>query len=193
FPELIVFTVGLSLIYYKRDLLLALLIFIGTLNRETTAFLPLILLLNRFDRKAIWKCIPTVALAGFAWLIPLLLLRYWKGIGVMGIYGDSVVHNVAGLKAFFSNFNLFNNYLFYLYLFGPFWLLPLIKWKNQPLFFQRTLLSLPAFIIIYLFFGGFLDEPREIINLYPILIPSSLFALFGTEHQKINVAAANGQ
>jgi hypothetical protein len=26
--------------------------------------------------------------------------------------------------------------------------------------------------------GGFLDEPRELVNLYPVLVPAGLVALF---------------
>jgi hypothetical protein len=177
FPEIIIFTIGFWLIYKKKDYLLALVVIIGTLNRETTAFLPLILLLNRFDPKNLIKSLIPVAVVGFSWLIPLLVLRYWAGTFPYGIYGDSLSHNLAGVKAFFSNFNLFNNYLYYLYLFGPLWVLPFIKYKHQPLFFRRTLLSLPVFIVIYLFFGGYLDEPREIVTLYPVLIPPSLLSL----------------
>jgi hypothetical protein len=179
FPELLVFTMGLWCIRERRDWLLCAVIAIGTLNRETTVFLPLILLLSRFDKNAIRVTLLKAATAGMSWLVPLACLRWWTGIGLMGVYGDSIYHNFHGLAAFFTNFNPYNNYLFYLYLFGPLWLLPFIYWRRQPQFLKEALMSLPAFLIVYLFLGGFLDEPREIINLYPLLVPAGLFAIFG--------------
>ena len=97
----------------------------------------------------------------------------------MGVYGDSIYHNSHGLAAFLTNFNPYNNYLFCLYLFGPLWVLPFVYWRRQPRFLKRALLSLPVFLAVYGFLGGFLDEPREIINLYPLLVPAGLFAILG--------------
>jgi len=85
------------------------------------------------------------------------------------------------LSCFFENLNPYNFFLYYFYLFGIFWVLPLVRWRRQPPFLRRALLSLPVFIIIYLFFGGILSEPREIVNLYPLLIPAGIFALFGEQ------------
>jgi hypothetical protein len=188
FPELITFTLGLWCIREKRYGLLCLVIALGTLNRETTVFLPLILLLVEFDRKNILRLIPKIAAAGFAWLIPLAFLRWWTGIGAVGVYGDSISHNFQGIAAFAANFNPYNNYLFYLYLFGPLWILPFIYWRREPPFFRRALCSVPAFLIVYSFLGGFWDEPREIINMYPLLLPAGLFALFKSDANELSAS-----
>ena len=191
FPELLIFTLGLWCIRERRHGLLCVFIALGTLNRETTAFLPLILLLCSFDRKSLWSWMPKVATAGFSWLVPLAGIRMWSGIGWRGSYGDSLSHNLEGLSNFMNNLNPYNHYLFYLYLFGIFWILPFTRWNRQPAFLRRALLSVPVFLVVYIFFGGYLDEPREIINLYPLLVPAGLFALFGDE--QLSLSASNSQ
>jgi hypothetical protein len=181
FPEVLTYTLGLWSIREQRYGLFYLVVTVGTLNRETTAFLPLILLLCRLDRGCAWRVVPSVTVAGLAWLVPLAGARWWMRIGWRGAYGDSWAHNMKGLSHLFTNWNPYNNFLFYFYLFGAFWLLPFLSWRRQPLFLRRALLSLPAFLVIYLFFGGFMNEPREIVNLYPLLVPAGLFALFNQE------------
>jgi hypothetical protein len=53
-----------------------------------------------------------------------------------------------------------------------------LKWREQPVFFKRLLLAVPVMVVVYLIVGGFLDEPRELVNLYPVLVPAGLVALF---------------
>lgn len=191
FPEILAYTIGLWCILERRYALLCLTIIIGTLNRETTIFLPLILLLDLFGKVSFARLTALCAATGFSWLIPTLLLKWWTGIELLGGHGDMMPYNIAGLARFFENLNPYNFFLYYLYLFGIFWVLPLVRWRRQPPFFRRALLSLPVFIIIYLFFGGVLSEPREIVNLYPLLIPAGIFALFGEQlvaHSSVEAA-----
>jgi hypothetical protein len=177
FPEILTYTLGLWCIRERRDFLLCVVILLGTLNRETTLFLPLIQLLCRVERGRF--PISTVSLSAASWLLPVVLVRWWVGPGWMGLYTLTQGHNVPGIARLFQNFNAYNNYLFYLYLFGVLWILPLASWRWQPLFLRRALLSIPAFLVTYLFFGH-LNEPREIVNLYPLLVPAGLCALSGS-------------
>jgi hypothetical protein len=177
FPEIVAYTLGLWLIFKRRDTWLCGLILVATLNRETTLFLPLILLFCRYG-DVHWGALGCrVGCAALCWLLPMVALREWTGIGWLGAHASSWPHNSAGLSRLMANPHPYNNYLFYLYLYGILWVLPFVRWDRQPRFQQRALLSVPAFLVVYLFFGGFMDEPREIVNLYPLLIPAGLFAV----------------
>ena len=179
FVEILVYTLGLWCIRDRREGLLFLVIFVGTLSRETTFFLPLILLICGIGRQPILHVIRTVILAGLSWLIPFGTLRWWTGLNFQYNHGNSLEHNVAGIKLFLGNLNPYNHYLYYFYLFGIFWVLPFLFRRRLPSFLNRAILSVPAFLFVYLFCGGFMNEPREIVNLYPLLVPAGIFALSG--------------
>ncbi len=178
FPEILTYTLGLWCIRERRLVALGVTIFLGTLNRETAMFLPLIFLFTRFGEVRPARLSVEVLLVGLTWLVPFAFLRWWTGIGFRQPYANSTAHNLPGLMHFFLNYNLFNNYLFYFYLYGVFWVLPFASWSRQPQFLRRALLSVLAFVVVYVFFGGFLNEPREIVNLYPLLVPAGLFGIF---------------
>jgi hypothetical protein len=177
FLEIIIFTIGVWAIYRSKYVALCIVTFLGTFNRESTAVLPFFLFFTLFDLKKFRWILP-VAAAGFCWLIPLLFLRWWVGALEPHGYGLGWQHNTTGLLQLFSNPHPYNNYLFWIYLFGAFWVLPYLKWREQPVFFKRLLLAVPVMVVVYLIVGGFLDEPRELVNLYPVLVPAGLVALF---------------
>jgi len=179
FPEIVVFSLGLMCILNGRDWLLCLVILVGAFNRETTCFLPLILLFVRWTKPLSWSFVSRIAAAGFSWLVPLIFLRWRLGIGWQWQHSDSLAHNLPGFMRFFSNFNPYNNYLFYLYLFGFLWMTPILFRSHQPPEMRRALLTVPIIASVYLFGGGFMDEPREIVPLYTLLVPAGLFALRG--------------
>jgi hypothetical protein len=176
FPELFFYSLGLICILERRDALLCLVVLVATLNRETACFLPFILFCVRWSWPPSRRMLAAVAAATLCWLVPVVALRYWWMPLGWPHYGDSVSHNIAGLRHFFENLNPFNNYLFYLYLFGVAYALPFAYWSVQPPAMRRVLLSTPPILAIYLVVG-YMNEPREIIVLYPLLVPGSLFAL----------------
>jgi hypothetical protein len=179
FLEILVVTCGVWALHAQKLLLLCGIVMVGSLNRETTALLPLLLLLegiNRLDRRRLgW-----VALAGLAWLVPVVVMRLWAVGDLSWPHGNSMVHNVPGLRAVLTNPHPYNNFLFWAYLFGAFWLLPYLRWQRQPPFFRRMLLAVPMVVVVFALTGGYLDEPRELVLLYPILVPTGLFALFSS-------------
>jgi hypothetical protein len=183
FPEIIIFSLGVMCVLEGWRWLLCLVILIGTFNRETTCFLPLILLFVEWPKRLSWAFLFRIAPAGLCWLIPFVFLHWWVRVGDRLIYWDPLYwdplsHNLSGLTRFFSNFNPYNNYLFYLYLFGILWAAPLLLWKSQPPKFRRALLTVPLITVVYLFLG-YMDEPREIVPLYALLTPAGLYALRG--------------
>lgn len=177
FPELITFTLGMACILERRIWLLCLVTAVGSLNRETSCFLPLIFLFVCWKWPLTISFILQITAVGFSWLIPLALLRYRMNIGWRGQYGHSLSHNLAGLSRFFENLNPYNNYLFYGYLFGLLWVVPFIFRRSLPEDYRRASLAIPIMLAVYLFAGGFMDEPREIITFYPLLVPVGLYAL----------------
>jgi len=179
FPEIISFSLGLMCVLEGRYWWLCLVILIGTFNRETACFLPLMLLFVAWPKRLSWLFLLRIASAGFCWLIPVAFLRWWMGIGERWLLYGSLSHNLPGLAKFFSNVNPYNNYLFYLYLFGVLWVTPPLFWNSQPPKLRRALLTVPIITFVYLFAGGFLDEPREIVPLYVLLTPAGLYALRG--------------
>lgn len=186
FFEMIFFTVGIWAIYKEKIGLLIITTFLATLSRETSAFLPLIYFFNvvklddlKENRGKLLKNLSLVFVVGLMWLLPYVFLRWFSGLGAEWNHQDSVSHNLKGLSQFFQNFNLFNNFLFYLYLFGIFWVLPFLYWKNLSLFWKKTLAATPFIVAVFLFGGGFMNEPRELVLLYPVIVPPALAALFG--------------
>jgi hypothetical protein len=185
FPEMIFFTLGIWSIYKGKFWALVLITFFATLNRETAAFLPLLYLFVVFDLKSFKKnpakaakTFFAVFIVGLAWLIPYVSLRFLSGLGTEWNHQDSILHNTTGLAAFFQNFNPFNYFLFYLYLFGIIWIIPFLHWRKLSFFWRRILLTTPIILFIFLFAGGFLSEPRELVPLYPILVPPALAYVF---------------
>jgi hypothetical protein len=143
--------------------------------------LPFFLFFKLFNLKDFRWLVP-VGATGFAWFLPLVFLRWRVGAFEAHGYGQGLQHNSTGLYQLIINPHPYNNYLFWIYLFGAFWVLPYLKWKSQPQFFKRLLISLPIVLAVYLVVGAYLDEPRELVNLYPLVVPAGLFALFPDFH-----------
>ncbi len=63
-------------------------------------------------------------------------------------------------------------------MFNIFWVLGPWGLREKPAFIRRSVMALPLFLFVYLFGGGSLAEPREMIPLYPVLVPAGLLTLF---------------
>jgi hypothetical protein len=176
FPELIVFTLGMWCILSNRPALLLAVVVVGTLNRETACFLVMVHFFVAMSRDSAVRAVLTTTVGAAVWLAMVLGLHWWVG-RFSSPLGSSLMHNVPGLLAFFENFNPFNNYLFYFYLLGVAWFIPYLGWAHLPLPYRKVLVAVPLMLAVYVFGGGFLNEPREIIVFYPIMIPPSLWVV----------------
>ena len=181
FPELLAFTLGLWAIRSRQRLGLALATFAGTLNRETTALLVVIagvyVVLSWREKRA---DLATGLAALGGWLGATLPLHWWLATGTPS---DSIAtrlhlfeHNLLGLSQLLVKPHPYNAYLLPVYLFGAFWVLPLLGWRGLPPVLRAGLASAPLFLLIVVVVGG-LNEPRQLMPLYPILVPASLFVL----------------
>ncbi len=184
FVELIVFILGFAYIRDNRYLLLCLVIAVGTLNRETTVFLVVFYFFNAFggsDRQGL--AILKTAVAGFTWLLVFLGLKSGLGVGTLHYFLDPGywLQNVEGLRGFIKKLNIYNNNLSWLYAFHVFWVLWLVGLRRKPRILLRSLMGVPVFLFVYLFGGGSLAEARELMPLYPLLIPAGLFTLYQAE------------
>ena len=87
--------------------------------------------------------------------------------------------NVSGIAELVASAHPYNAYLLALPLFGLGWVLPLFAWRKLPVVLRAGVLTTPMFVAI-VFALGALYEPRQLIPLFPILVPASLFAAFPT-------------
>ncbi len=181
FPELIAFTLAYCALRSDRDGRLVPLVFVATFNRETTFFIPMLVFAVRSRWDSPLSGVRAALPSATAWAVPYVALRWWTGVPLAGAYGSAWDHNLSGLQHFFRNWNLYNDYLYYAWLLGPFWVLPILHRAQLPLLLRRALWTLPAFMFVYLFLG-YLNEPRPLLPLYPMLVPAGLFCLF-SEHR----------
>ncbi len=182
FPEILVFTLGVGCLRSKKHAALAAVTFLGTFNRETSVLLVMIagalVILNW--RKGNRDPRPLVAaLAG--WSAATLALNWWVAAPaqVATVFGRFYLlqRNLVGLGQLLIKPHPYNTYLLPIYVFGLLWILPLRVLRDLPAVLQAGVCTVPLFLLLVLTVGG-LNEPRQLMPLYPILVPSSLFALF---------------
>ncbi len=178
FVELLVFTLGCLLIRGNAIGPLLVLIAVGTLNRETTVLLVILLLVNgEIWRLKHWLA---VAAAGGVFLAVYGGVKLLLGIRTFHYFLDPGLlrYNFSGVLVFFRNLNIYNNSLSWLYMFNIFWVLAPWGLREKPAFIRRSVMAVPLFLFVYLFGGGSLAEPREMIPLYPVLVPAGLLTFF---------------
>jgi hypothetical protein len=182
YPELLVFTLGMWCLHTRQYLVLTAVAFLGSLNRETTG---LLLVIAGLVTLLTWRRSPPdwrASLAVFVgWGAATILLMQWLTAGspvalpserlfMMGI-------NLSGVVELVASAHPYNAYLLPLPFFGLAWVLPLLAWRRLPVVLRAGVLATPLFVAI-VFALGALYEPRQLMPLFPILVPASLFAVF---------------
>lgn len=165
--NLLVLTLCFWAVARTRDLLLIPLLFVGTLNRETTAMIPAVYLLAR------WRLQPSRKVL----LWTALLFAVWAAVyfGLIGIYTwreyycDKVMwpRNVA------STFPTLQVVLVY----GAMWLLAALGARQAPTMLKRALWLVPPYVALH-YVVAMVNEVRLFLPLAPIIIPLSWFVLF---------------
>lgn len=186
FPELLVFTLGMACLVLRRPALFGLVVLVGTINRESTALLVIV---AAFDSFLMWRegkiDLRFLVAGAIGWLVPTAALHAWLSVRPPSeVYLSRFTlleRNLTGLKRLLSRPHPYNNFLFPIYTFGLFWLLPFLGRRKLPVPIRAGLWVLPLFAVIILTIGA-LNEPRELAPLYPILVPASLMVLFPREN-----------
>ena len=179
------FSAALLAIHSKRYWLLASLVALAALNRETAVFIPLAFLLT-IDMKNFlntinkndWK--PIVLFGGLLliWAVVFFGLRYFLG-------STSHIETMEGLLAR----NITKGSLFYtcvngsLFL-GGLWVFAFLGFRYAPLFIKRVALIIPLYFITVMFFGVWY-EVRLLMPLYPVLVPLGLSFIYLQEQKNM--------
>lgn len=177
FLELSVFITGYYLIREKKDILLMLLIFIATFDKETSALLCVSYFISNIHRDQWKKTSFKSFLCVLAWVIPTCIVRILKGIVAyrtkMGL--ESVIVNFQKLLSDLNELSLF---LFFMGVFSI--LLVIFTRKKLDSFLARNLVTC-LFFVILTFFTARVYEVRIYYPLLPLIIPASFYALL---HEK---------
>jgi hypothetical protein len=180
FPEILFLTLGLGFIAGRRYAPLVAITAIATLNRPTSVYFPVLLLLScrnfhevRQKARPLLACTATVVAVS-------ILNRVWMSFlpthDMLAHFTGSFAHAITGLQA---AWHPYNNFLYYGYLFGPLWVVPFLRSATLPHLLRRALFITPFHVMMALIGGGGrIDEPRQIVMLYPILVPAALAAIF---------------
>lgn len=165
--NLLVFAAAFWAMAVGRDLWLVPLMLVGTLNRETTAMLPVVYLLARWGQEAPRRVLGRAALLAACWVVVYGGLRI--GYGHRPYYTEVVMleKNLASLLP--TGFAL-------LFL-GVLWFLPWFAPKDAPPLVRRSLWLAPPFVALQ-YVVAVVQEVRLFLPLTPILIPLSWWVLF---------------
>ena len=167
--EIGLFTVGLMAIYKDKSVLLAVIILITSLNRETGVVLCLAYLLVHISprrpylkgRYILW------GLGYFAiWAAVFVGLRLWLGIIPQLSLAEIIQRNLSPSALVLAAVNLT------LFL-GALWILVYHGYKTSPVFIRSTWRVVPVYLVFFLIFGIW-QEIRLLSTLYPILVATIL-------------------
>jgi hypothetical protein len=153
---------------------------IGSFNKETVIFLPLAYLFCWYREMNI-KPLLTRTLALFATVVLICGSIRWAYSGAP--YAASwfqLGYNLLGIagSAFLLPFKYYMGiHLGIVFLYGVFWIMALLSYRDKPLFLRRAILIVPFFIAGHLLIAK-INETRLFLPLAPILIPMGLFYLF---------------
>lgn len=164
----LIVTLGLIALYRNNYLYLSALLFIGLLNRETPLILlPIAFIHERIQYKKFHSSSRVLLISLIAFLSPRIFLTSWA---------DATWFNTGELHANLSF--LFGEYsreavmgnIRLAVLLGPFLLLGLYKFSEQPRFLRVASIAIPLLIVVH-YFTGRIVETRLWIPLFPLLMP----------------------
>ena len=169
--NLFLFIAGLMLIRDRRDALLAPLLFIAMLNRETAVLLVFVYLFYRYDELPLG----TLLLRGGAFF----LVCAGTYAGLRAVFGP---HEYEFTDFIFLEENTltFMSYASVALVPGVF---IAAAWKSlarRPKFLARAVLLTPFFFIIH-WTSTRMWEPRLLLPLLPVLVPLGLISIFGED------------
>ena len=177
------FLLALWAIRERRTLVYTGVLLVGAVNNETMLFLPAVYFFHGFQNwkvKSLWR----LSLRTIVCALPAYLavggIRYINRdrphLGGAWHLPDNVDGMLRGLVA--SPVDYWETaYLYIFFVFGLLWIFAYRKFKDKPMFLQRSLLTVPLFVIPHLVTGIIL-EVRQMLPLSFIIIPAALYYLF---------------
>ena len=176
-PELITFILGAMWIRDNKYKNLYFLIPIAALNKETALALVLLYFLNGIGREKNLLLIKRTFIYGLLWLIPSGILVLIFGFRTVG-YAWHLQENITGLFKIFSRPNIYNQFYFFMYLCGFYWILAFRDFRRKDVFLKRAVLMVIAFFLVAFIKVGRISEVRMFIPFYVFIIPLGLASLF---------------
>lgn len=177
--EAALMSLGLLLIYRRRYQLLALVIALAALNRETGLFIVLAFLFARVEIGDLLK--RRAPISGKPIILFLSYLTLWAGIflGLRLVRGDApqvitVPELIARNTTAFGIFSTILNVSLFL---GPFWIMTLLGFRYAPLFARRVALVIPLYLVTVIIWGVWY-EVRLLMPLYPAIFPLGLAFIY---------------
>lgn len=167
--EIGLFTVGLIAIYKDKSALLAFIILISSLNRETGIVLCLAYLLAHISLRRPFLAGKHImwGLGYFViWAVVFIGLRLWLGFVPQLSLAEIIQRNLMPSALVLAGVNLF------LFL-GALWILVYHGYKTSPDFIRNAWRVVPVYLVFFLVFGIW-QEIRLLSTLYPILVATIL-------------------
>jgi len=169
------FSASLLAIYSKRYWMLAFLVMLASLNRETAIFIPLAFLLTSLDIKSIlktrmhiaWKPIILFFALLLEWAVIFWALRYFQGSAPYIHTIEELLEKNLAKRSLFHTF--VNGSLFL----GGFWVFIILGYRYAPKFIKQVALIIPFYLIVIAIWGVWY-EVRLLMPLYPVLLPFGL-------------------
>jgi len=187
--EFIFFLAAFILILKKIDFWLIPLTFLAMLNKETSALIPFVYLINRleFPKQGLWKSskeflvLIFVKNETFRKILPyftvLLVVTIGLYAGLRFYFGTNREYITAAKPGWeLLKLNFFHKYFYinWLVFFNFLLFTPWLHWNQKPAFIKRTAFVLFPFLILGNLFFGAMAEVRTFFCLLPLLLAASL-------------------
>lgn len=181
------FSASLLAIYWQRYWLLASLVLLAAINRETAVFIPLTFLLtidfkNLLNAKSMKEWKPILLFCGLflIWAAVFFGLRYILGSAA---HSDTIqgllAQNTTKVSIFFT---IVNGSLFL----GGLWAFAFLGYRFAPSFIKRVTLIVPLYLLTILIWGVW-KEVRLLMPLYPVLVALGLSYLYPQEQKTADI------
>lgn len=185
-----IFILALHTLYKNQFIKFLVLIFVGTINRETTWFLLPVLFLNDLSsKKGFFRTIISFVAIAVPYFGLRLLIHVDDSIWFTF---EKLSHNIPFLISELTTTALIANFHTAIFLL-PFIILTVMNFKKHPDFLRTATYLTPLFIVVHYLLGSII-ETRLWLPLIIILLPTSLHTLtllfeekspFKLNHQKV--------
>ncbi|MFA6908368.1 MAG: hypothetical protein WC289_00595 [Patescibacteria group bacterium] len=177
------FLAGVWLIREKKVWWTLPVLFAGTFAKETIAFIIPMYALYQWSKQRVVRTVLETCVLVAVWAGAFYLSRHMFFDGTNSSLWQ-LTYNISTLKNVLSFNPVTNFFIYFIPLFGVFWIVPFIQLRQKPLFLRRA----APYIVLYTvlnFIMGWPYETRILLPLAFLVIPSGLMTffpeLYGTE------------